>query len=161
MIRILLSFLLIFSLLGSPSFAVVTEFTVKQRYGADLTQAPFFLRYSFERKYKRNWFHGTYVQRKDFLMAYDRSLEQEERDKQNKAREDLNIARDKQHRERMAYLTQQARDRQEMIDQRAEQKEYNDRQQSFADAIKTEGQEITDMQYFVRQQQQDSMSQKR
>ena len=161
MLKILLCLLMTLPLFASRSFAVVTEFTVKQRYGLDLTKAQFFLRYAFQRKYKRDWYHGTYAQRREFLMAYDRTLEKEEHDREMKERQATNASRAKQLKDRAIYVRKQLRDRQQMVQQRLEEKQYNDRQQSFTDSIRNQGQDLADMQEFVRRQQQDSMASRR
>ena len=75
MVKYLLSFLLIFLMLSSFSFAKMDEDAkLKKDFGPDLVHVPFFLRFSFSKQFNKDWKKSDYSERKAFLKDYETNL---------------------------------------------------------------------------------------
>jgi len=145
MVKYLLNSLIIFLMLSSFSFARDNDAALQQEYGPDLTKAPFFLRFAFEKQTNIDWGKSYYSDRKAFLTNYEANLDaqrvQEKADAREAADEEkerLREKRDKQRQEQDRLKAQQDEDK-------TEQQEYDQRQKEFSDLEKNQRQELQGM----------------
>jgi len=78
MIKKFIAFLFIFSMLSSFSYAANDDAKwtarLQKDYGRDLTKAPYFLRFSFEKSFNKTWKESFFYERRIFLENYETEL---------------------------------------------------------------------------------------
>ena len=78
--KCILIFLLAYLILIPLSLAkdkTVDLATLQNEYGYDLTKAPFFLRFTYQKQFKRDWKKTDFSQRESFLIDYEVNLAQQ------------------------------------------------------------------------------------
>ena len=148
MLRYLLSFLFIFLMLSTLAIAKKSniEAVLHNEYGADLTHAPFFLRYSFHKQYKKDWKDSTYSQRRDFLANYESNIDAEQAQEKADAKAESRNEKDRLRQQRQAERDARESLRAQAAAEKAEQKEGRDRQKDFNSMLKDQQKELQQMQ---------------
>lgn len=146
MLRYLLSFAIIFSMVTSYSFAKNDDASLQNEYGQDLTQAPFFLRFAYQRKYDKDWSKTTYTERKVYLKDYETGLVKQKA--QDKADALAQAQSDKELRSEQREADLQARGqlREEEEENKADEAADEQRQKDFDASLKEQQKELEQMQ---------------
>jgi thiosulfate sulfurtransferase len=123
--------LFIFSLSSTACLAKKDnmEAKLKQEFGDNLTKAPFFLRFSFEKSFNKDWKDSNYSERHEFLENYElESAADEAQEKaEDKAAQDAKKEELKKEKDRLKA---------ELAEEKAAEKEEADRLKAFDKAMK-------------------------
>lgn len=145
MVKFLLNSLVIFLMLASFAFAKNDDAKIKKEFGPDLTQAPFFIRYSFSKQYDKDWGESTYSEREAFLTKYEANLTAEQ--KQEKADAKALAEEKKERLQEKKRIQRKLADRikAEIDEEKANKKEDKDRQRDFDKMIKDQQRDLQQM----------------
>jgi len=120
MVKILLIFIFGFLISSSISFAKIDDAKLKQEFGQDLTKAPFFLRFSFSKKFNKDWGQSDYLERRIFLTDYEDNLASEKaqeiadaKAEADQEKERLNEKKEAELKEKNILKAQEAEDKAE------------------------------------------------
>ena len=118
---------------------------IKNEFGQDLTKAPYFLRFAFQKAFSKKWENSYYYERKEFLIRYEKDLAA------NKAKEkaEAKAAADKE-KERLRVMKEALKKEKDRLkarqaEQKAEQQEYDQRQKNFNNNLKEQKKELKQM----------------
>lgn len=111
-------------------------------HGKDLMRANFAIRYSFAKTTHKDWFHSTYIERKEFLTKWYQQQAREAKQDQAKAREQAAGERERAIEKRQEKHQEEARIRARQQEVRAAEKEVQDRNKSFNQAVRDEQRSI-------------------
>lgn len=132
MVKYFLNFFLIFFMLSTIAFARITEVQLQQEFGSNLTQVPFYLRFSFSKEYHKDWDKSVYSERKNFLHDYKANVAAEQaKDKiiakaeAAKEKADIREQRVEARKERDALKADADQARADQMAENARQKEFN------------------------------------
>ncbi|MDE1920575.1 MAG: hypothetical protein KGJ09_06030 [Candidatus Omnitrophica bacterium] len=137
MIRLSMVFFAFFLMMSSCSLASgINDAKLKQKYGSQLTHAPFFLRYAFLKTYGEDWADSSYSQREPFLMDYEKNLGVEMA--REKAEDRAEAQEEKQRQDERKDELRKERDRikAQLDEEKAEEKADEERQKSFQNLVK-------------------------
>jgi hypothetical protein len=145
MVRYLRITLFVFLMLSSFAFAKTDEAKLKSEFGDDLTKAPFFLRFSFQKEFNKDWNDTDYAERKAFLAGYDASVGTE----QVKDIEDTKAAQ-RAEKARLRAKNDEARKERYRLKalaaaERAEKRAQEEREKAVNAADKAQQRELQDM----------------
>jgi len=154
-------FLFVFVMLTTSSYAKDEDAQLKRDFGPRLTQAPFFLRYAFQKKFDKNWRDTDFAEREFFLRNYEKNLasDRAEEKAELKAKTDEEKARLLAKKE--ALRKQKDRLKAESAQVQAEKKAEADRQKSFNQTLKTQEKQLQQMQQDFIQQKEESQEENR
>ena len=155
MIKYLLSFLFVFLMLSSFSFAkdddAKLQTKLQEEFGTDLSHAPFFLRFAFSKEFNKDWKKSDYLERKVFLTDYETDLAadraQEKADAKAAAAEEkeLYLAKKEELRKEKERL------RARKAEEKAEKLADEERQKEFDQAKREQRRELEQMQQQATQ----------
>ena len=151
MVKNLLNLILILLMLSSVSFAMGYDSKIKEEFGKDLTHAPFTLRFSFSKKYHKDWKQSSFAERKAFLTAYEIGLAQDAAQARAQARADAAYRRDRANQARAAARAERDKERAESAEARAEAKADADRNKAFNSAVLSHQKELQQMERNLSQ----------
>ncbi len=142
-------------LFSSSAFAVVQDDEAKlvshmqKDYGRDLTQVPFFLKFSYYKQFDKEWGETDYLQRKVFLEKYEKETAAEKA----KTKAELEAEAIKERAILQAKMNEQRKKRDrlkaELAKEKAEKREDAQRQREFDDALKEQKRELKLMQQLA------------
>ena len=145
MVKYLLNFLLIFSLLSVSAFAKNEDAKLQEEFGSDLTHVPFFLRFAFSKEFNKDWKKSNYPQREAFLRDYESNLAAQQKQEKietqalaQKNKEILLEKKEEQHREKDRLKAR-------LEKERAEEKAEKERQKEFSTLLNEQQKELNDM----------------
>ena len=122
-------------MLASFSWGTNDDVKLRQEYGHDLTQAPFFLRYKFNKDFKHEWAQSDYAERRAFLADYDNGLAAQKAQEKAEARQAARDKRDQLREKRDEERAAKEKIRQELAQEKDEQHENDARQKQFDQGV--------------------------
>ena len=149
MIKYLLSFLFVFLMLSSFSFAkdddAKLQTKLQEEFGRDLTHAPFFLRFAYYKEFNKDWKKTDYLERKAFLTDYETELAAQQAQEKADAK-----AAAAQEKERYLAKKEELRKEKERLrarkaEEKAEKLADEARQKAFDEAKREQQQELEQM----------------
>jgi len=155
MVKCLLSFILMFSILSSQSWANSDDtkelLKLQKEYGYELYQVPFFIRFAYNKRYNKLWSDSYFFERKSFLIDYETQEAAEQR--QDKIDAKIEADKEKEHLAEKKAEIQKLKDRikARIEKEKAEKDEDADRQKVFNESIKQQKQELHDLEQEAMQ----------
>lgn len=150
MAKYLLNLLFISLMLSSLALAnngdAKLQAKLQSEYGADLTHAPFFLRFAFKKEFNKDWKKTDYLERKAYLTDYEMNLMAQQKQEKNEARAEAIKEKERLNAQRDADLKEKERLNAEADEQRAENLEDEERQRSFNASVNDQQRELQEMQ---------------
>jgi hypothetical protein len=147
MVKYLLNFLCIFLFLSSLSFAkeAFDEVFLQKEFGADLSHAPFFLRFAFSKEFNKDWKKTDYLERKVFLTDYENDLAAEQAKEKVDAKAAAVQEREGTLAKKEALLKEKERLKAQKAEEKAEKLADEARQKEFDEAKREQQQELEQM----------------
>jgi len=141
----MVKYLLCFFLISTTwAFAADTwsEARLQSVYGKDLTQAPFYLKFAFQKQFNQDWSKSYYTDRKQFLMDYENSVDLDAKKAQAQAKQEAQEEKEQLLEEKQEAKEKNLKLRAEHLKELAEAREEKERQREFYAQIKKQQQEI-------------------
>ena len=145
MCKYLLNLLIIFLMLSSVSFAKGYDTKIKEEFGKDLTHAPFTLRFSFSKKYHKEWKESTFAERRAYLTAYEIGVDQDKAQTRAQARADALYRRDRANAARQAARAQRNKQMADAQEVKAEARADADRNKAFNKEVSSQHKDLQQM----------------
>lgn len=138
MLKYLLNFLFVFLMLSSFSFAnngdTKLQAKLQKEYGRDLTKAPFFLRFAYNKEFNKDWGKTDYPQRLSFLADYEtKSAAEQAKEKADaeaaaiKEKQRLLEKKEELRKEKDKLKAEKAKEKAEQLADKERQKEFDTR----------------------------------
>lgn len=131
MVRYLLILFLMFTTVALAD-DTWSEDHLQSVYGKDLTQAPYYLRFAFQKRFNVDWSKSYYVDRKQFLMDYQSSVDKDAKKAQIEAKQEAQEEKDElrqqkeaEHEKRMKLKAEHDKEVAELRAERESQREFN------------------------------------
>ncbi len=139
--------MLLFLLFSSFSFANEKddEAKLKKEFGPDLTRAPFYLQFTFNQKYNKDWSKSYYTERKEFLIAYEATALEEQAKEKSDAKAAADAEKERIRDKKEADREAREKKRAEQAAERAEKAAERQRQKEFDDELKLQQKELKEM----------------
>jgi hypothetical protein len=138
-------FLFIFFIISSLSFAGINEAGLQKKYGEDLIQAPFFLRFHFSKLYSKDWKESTYPERRNYLNDYEDGLIKESKKEKAEAKaeavKEKQLLQEKKAEDRELNARLKASEKEEKAELQAEA----EREEAFKKALDSQSRELEEM----------------
>ena len=138
MVKYLLNFLCIFLFLSSLSFAkeAFDEAFLQKEFGADLSHAPFFLRFAYSKEFNKDWKKTDYLERKAFLTEYETNLATDQAKEKAEAKVAAAEEKERYLANKEALLKEKNRLKAREAEEKAEKLADEERQKEFDQAKK-------------------------
>jgi hypothetical protein len=153
MVKYLLNFLCIFLFLSSLSFAkeAFDEAFLQKEFGDDLSHAPFFLRFAFNKEFNKDWGKSDYLERKIFLTNYETGLAVEQVKEKTDAKAAAAQEKERYLATKEALLKEKERLKAQEAEEKAEKLAEEKRQKEFDQATRKQQQELEQMEQQATQ----------
>ncbi len=146
MAKYFLYLIFVFLSLTSFSYANSDEIKLQKEFGKDLTHAPFFLRFSFYKKFNKDWKQTDYPERKFFLMDYENDLVIAKAKEKAEARAEADREKERLHEKKEALRKENDRLKAQEAEDRAEEKADEERQKEFDSSVGEQKRELEQLQ---------------
>jgi len=149
MLKCLSAFLVLFLMSLSLSFAALDDAKMladlQHEFGPNLTKAPYFLRFSFEKAFNIKWENSYYFERKAFLINYEAQVAADKVKQKAEARSAAEKEKELAQEKRDALREEKERLRAKEAKKKAEKQEYDNRQKDFDQLLKDQKKELQDI----------------
>jgi len=149
MVKYLLNFLFVFLMLSSFSFAqkddAKLQVKLQKEFGYDLTHVPFFLRFSYYKKFDKNWKESDYPERLAFLKNYETNLAAEQVKEKADAKAAAAKEKERLGEKKEALRKEKERSKARLAEEKAEKKAEEGRQKEFNASVSEQKKELQQM----------------
>ena len=155
MVKYSLKFLFVFLILSSLSFAqnddAKMQAKLQKEFGYDLTHAPFFLRFSYNKAFNKDWKESDYPERFGFLRDYEINLAAQQA--KEKAEAEALAAKEKERLLEKKEALRKEKERLKAIEARkkADRLAEEERQKRFKTGLYNEKKSLEEMQRLFQQ----------
>jgi len=154
MVRCLLSFIFVFLMISTFSFAKPDELVkLQKKYGYNLTKAPFFLRFAFHKEFNKDWKKSEFPERKAFLIDYEANLAKDQKKEREEAKEEADKEKELSLEKKEELRKENERLKAQHAQEKSEQEANQERQKDFNDGISQQEKYLQQMRREITQPQ--------